>query len=119
MTPIQVGLVQDSWKLHVGGQIIPNATNPKSYWGRVAYRAGFNIGKDYVNVNQELPVYTISFGAGLPMRRPTYTYQSTVINTTLEFGQRGNKESVIRENTFRISFGLTLSDLWFVKRKYE
>lgn len=112
-------LVQDSWKLHVGGQIVPNIINPKSYWGRVAYRAGFNIGKDYVNVNEELPVYNISFGLGLPMRRPTYTYQSTVINTTFEFGQRGSKESIIRENTFRISFGLTLSDLWFVKRKYE
>jgi hypothetical protein len=42
-----------------------------------------------------------------------------VINTAFEFGQRGNNSNVIRENFFKISLGLTLSDVWFIKRKYE
>lgn len=111
--------VQDSWKFNVGGQILPNALNPKSYWGRVAYRVGFMYGKDYINVDKDLPTYAITFGAGLPMRRAQYTNQHSVINTSLEFGRRGNKENVLSENFFRFSVGFTLSDIWFIKRQYQ
>ncbi|MEO8582913.1 MAG: hypothetical protein ABI415_03895, partial [Flavitalea sp.] len=111
--------VQDAWKMHVGGQILPNFINAKSYWGRVTYRAGFNYGQDYVHVEENLPVWGISLGMGLPMRPPSYTNQYSIINLAVEFGQRGNNTNIIRENYLRISFGLTLSDLWFVKRKYD
>jgi hypothetical protein len=110
--------LQNSWQVHVGGQIIPNAFNAKSYWNRVAYRAGFNLGSDYVNVDGERPSYSVSFGLGLPMRPPNYTKQFTVINLTLEFGKRGDKSNTIRENFFALALGLNLSDIWFVKRKY-
>lgn len=112
-------LVQDSWKMNVGAQVLPNPINPRNYWGRVAYRAGFMYGKDYINYNKDLPVYAITFGAGLPMRKAQYTNQYSVINTSLEFGQRGNKENVLRENFFRFSVGFTLSDIWFIKRQYQ
>lgn len=111
--------VQDSWKLSVGGQVIPNYLNPRSYWGRVAYRAGFSFGKDYVAADGDLDMFTFSLGLGLPMRRPNYSNQVSMINTSLEFGQRGNKENIVKENFFRLSFGLTLSDIWFQKRKYD
>lgn len=111
--------VQDSWRFNVGGQITPNAVNPKSYWGRVAYRAGFMYGRDYVRVDKDLPVYTITFGAGLPMRKANYTNQFTVIHTAFEIGQRGNNSNVLKESFFRFSVGLTLSDVWFQKRQYE
>ena len=110
--------LQNSWMVHVGGQIIPNAFNAKSYWNRVAYRAGFNLGSDYVNVDGERPSYSVSFGMGLPMRPPAYTKQFAVINLTLEFGKRGDKTNTIRENFFALALGLNLSDIWFVKRKY-
>jgi hypothetical protein len=115
----QGDLVQDSWKLHVGGQVVPNVANPKSYWGRVAYRAGFQYGKDYIKVDKDLPVWTFSLGAGLPMRKAAYTNQFTVINTAFEFGRRGNQDNPLSESFFRLSVGLTLSDLWFLKRKYD
>ena len=111
--------VQDSWKFNVGGQMVPNAQNPRSYWGRVAYRVGFMYGKDYIKVDKDLPVYSISFGAGFPMRKAQYTNQYSIIQTSLEFGQRGNKENILRENFFRFAVGFTLSDIWFLKRKYE
>jgi hypothetical protein len=110
--------VQNSWKIHVGGQIIPNAVGGKNYWSRVAYRAGFNYGTDYVNVDSELPTYTVTFGMGLPMRPPAYTKQFAVINLGLEYGRRGDQNSAIRENFFRLALGLNLSDIWFQKRKY-
>ncbi len=34
-------LVQDSWSMHVGGQLQPSNKSTKSYWGFVTYRAGF------------------------------------------------------------------------------
>jgi hypothetical protein len=112
-------LTRDSWKASFGGQIIPDALTGKTYFSRVAYRAGFNFGKDYVSVDKELPVYSITLGTGLPMRRPMYTNQASVINIGLEFGRRGNKDNLIRESFFRFAIGLNLSDIWFIKRKYQ
>lgn len=108
---------QNSWKLHVGGQIIPKSgTNYLSY---VAYRAGIIYGKDYIKVDGDLPVWAFTVGASLPMRKAAYTNQYSMINLGLEFGNRGNKDNVVRESFFRIAVGLSLSDLWFVKRKYD
>lgn len=109
--------VQDSWEMKLGGQLIP--ITGKNYWSNVAYRTGFSYGRDYVNVGSELPKWTFSIGAGLPMRRVAYTNQFTIINTSLEFGQRGDKSNSIRESFFRFSLGLSMSDLWFIKRKYD
>ena len=115
----QNDLVQDSWTLHFGGQYLPDFVSAKSYWGRVTYRAGLSFGKDYVKADGDLPVWTGSLGLGLPMRPPSYSNQYSMINMTIEFGRRGNNSNIIRENFFRLAMGLTLSDIWFVKRKYD
>lgn len=109
--------VQNSWKLHVGGQVIPKPG--KNYLSYVAYRAGFIYGKDYIKIDDDLPVWGFTAGASFPMRKAAYTNQYSMINLGLEFGQRGNKENDVREGFFRFSVGLSLSDLWFVKRKYD
>jgi hypothetical protein len=111
--------VQDSWQLHVGGQILPNVTSTKSYWNRVTYRAGVTFGQDYVKVYNKLPTWGASIGFGLPMRPPSYTNQYSIINLAFEFGQRGNNVNIVRENYFKVGIGLTLSDIWFIKRKYD
>lgn len=111
--------VQDSWQFHVGGQILPNIASTKSYWSRVTYRAGLTFGQEYVKVFNDLPTWGASIGFGLPMRPPSYTNQYSIINLSFEFGQRGNNVNVVRENFFKIGIGLTLSDIWFIKRKYE
>jgi len=109
--------VRDSWTAHVGGQIYPQGG--KSYWSNVFYRAGFSLGTDYITADKDLPKWSASVGAGLPLRKPSYTNQFSVINLTLEVGQRGNKENLIRESFFRIGVGLSLSDIWFLKRKFD
>lgn len=110
--------VQDIWAFRLGGQFIPDY-KAENYWKRVAYRVGASFGTDYVKLNNSLPQYTFSFGAGLPVRRNVYTNQYTTINTAFEMGFRGNKENEIRENLFRLSLGLNLSDIWFNKPKYQ
>jgi hypothetical protein len=113
----------DGWILRVGGQLTPNPLSVTSYWNRVNFRAGFNIGRDVVSADgKELPIRAITFGMGLPIRnwRGYGSTQSTIINTAFEVGQRGNKNNNISESYFRLSFGLALSDIgWFYKRKYD
>ena len=111
--------VQDSWELRIGTQIRPKpGTN---YWSNVAYRAGFNIGDDYVNVQQPLSTMGLTVGFGLPLANYNRLSpgQFSVINVAMEYNKRGNEDNLLRENLFRLSVGLSLSDLWFVKRKYN
>ncbi|MDQ6815206.1 MAG: hypothetical protein M3040_15830, partial [Bacteroidota bacterium] len=111
----------NSWFFKVGGQLTPNPLSIKSYWNRATYRAGFYFGQEALTADKnKLPVYAITFGAGLPVRKwRSYDNQYTIINTTFELGSRGNKNNNITESFFRFSLGLNLSDVWFFKHKYE
>lgn len=113
--------LMNSWQLKAGGQLTPNPLSIKSYWNRVTYRAGFYYGKEAVNADgNELPVYGLTLGTGLPIRKwRSFDNQYTIINTSIEFGKRGNNKNNITESFFRASLGLNLSDIWFIKRKYD
>jgi hypothetical protein len=117
----EVDLVHNKWELRFGGQLWPAVTSTKNnYWSFVSYRAGFFIGPDYLRIQNKLQQYGISLGVGLPI---AYTRQNpnqtTVINVTAEYIKRGNNTNLLKENLFRLSFGFSLSDLWFIKRKYD
>jgi hypothetical protein len=109
-----------SWIVKIGAQVTPNPLPSTNYWDHVTYRAGFNFGKDQVVVaNNQYSTYTASIGAGFPVRKwRSYDNQFTNINTALEFGKRGGNNN-ITESFFRFSVGLSLSDMWFIKRKYD
>jgi hypothetical protein len=112
--------VQNSWKLAVGGQFTPNINALSGYWNRVTYRLGGYYGLDYFRFNNvDMPVIGFTIGAGLPVRRMQYSNQYSMINIALEVARRGNNETLLKENIFRLSVGFTLSDRWFIKRKYD
>ncbi|CAN5638177.1 membrane protein [soil metagenome] len=106
--------------LRIGGQWIPSLST-KKYFNRITYRAGFYTGTDYVKVDgKQLPIWAGTVGFGFPVRRwNNYSNQYTVINTSLEYGKRGNGTQPVTENFFRLNIGLCLSDLWFNKRKFD
>jgi hypothetical protein len=110
--------VQNSWQLKVGAQIRPGIGR---YFHRVTYQAGFFVGKDYIHVGQNLPIIGMSFGFGLPLDNYNNLArtQFSRINLSFDYTKRGNSSNLVRENLFRISVGLSLSDLWFGKHKYE
>ncbi len=112
-------LVQNNWELRAGGQIRPEPK--KNYFSNVSYRGGFFIGQDYINVGKKLPLAGISFGMGLPLANYNRLAlgQASIINLSLEYVKRGNNDNLLKENIFRVSVGLSLSDLWFGKHKYE
>lgn len=104
-----------------GGQFIPDVNSGRNYFKQVAYRAGYFSGNDYVIAGGEaLPVWGITVGAGLPVRRfNAYSTQYSTINLSIEYGRRGRQESLYNERYFRIGVGLSLSDVWFFKRQYD
>ncbi len=117
----QVDQLSDNWMFKVGASISPDPVSGRSYWGALNYRVGFFVGKDYVNPDGNgLKMIGGSFGMGIPIRKwNNYTNQFAIVNTSLQFGKRGDSKNNITEGYFRLSFGLSLSDIWFIPRRYE
>jgi len=53
------------------------------------------------------------------LRRISYSGEYVVLNTGLEFGSRGNKQTNVRENLVRFSIGISMNARWFQKPKYN
>lgn len=114
----QTDLVRDRWELRLGTELRP--VPKRNYFSNVLYRAGFSIGPDYIHVNNKLSQFGISTGLGLPISYNRLNpAQVAFINLAFEYGKRGNNSNILRENTFRFSLGFSLSDFWFIKRKYD
>ncbi|MEI7735671.1 MAG: hypothetical protein WCI49_09395, partial [Ferruginibacter sp.] len=113
-----------NWVVRVGAQYYPAKLNTpvKNYFSFVRYRAGFYYGPDYIKTNNSRPEYGFSLGTGMPLtslQRLSYGGEYVVLNTALEIGGRGGKNSNIRENTVRFSFGVSMNARWFRKLKYD
>ena len=113
--------LSNSWMLKIGGQISPNPQATRNYLNNVNYRFGVNYGKDYINADGNgLKTVSASLGAGFPIRKwRAYETQYTVIQTAFQFGKRGSSVNNITESFFQFTFGLSLNDNWFIKRKYD
>lgn len=110
--------VQDNWMVNIGGQLTPRPR--ANYFSNITYRFGLFAGKDYIKVRDDLPVFGASFGVALPIRPSRLApNQFTVFNLGFEYMKRGNDDNLLKENLFRFSLGLNVSDLWFGKRRYE
>ncbi len=115
---------EDSSRLSIGGMFIPNYASITSYWKRIAYRAGFRQENSGVIVNSvPLDETGISFGVSLPLGG-FYTASNVSgfsnLNLGFELGERGvNTDGLIKESFWAIRVGLSLNDLWFIKRKYN
>ncbi len=111
--------LRNTWEIRVGGQFNP-VPKLRGYFSNITYRAGFFLGPDYIKVGNNLPRFGGTLGMGLPIGYSRQApNQATIINLALEYGKRGNSNNLLRENLFRFSLGLSLSDIWFGKRKYD
>lgn len=111
--------IKDNWQFRLGTELRPTPAI-RNYFSTVSYRAGLSFGNDYVTAGGDLPQWSATLGMGLPMVRSAYSPgQFSIINVAFEYNKRGNNSNLLKENTFRISAGLSLSDLWFNKRKYD
>ena len=120
----QTDQVQNNWTVRAGAQYFPAKLNTpvKKYFNFVKYRAGIYYGPDYINTSVTRPQYGVTIGAGLPLtslKRISYTGEYVTLNTALEVGNRGNKQTNLRENLVRFSIGLSMNASWFQKPKYH
>jgi len=113
--------VNDSWMIRGGIEFSPNPFTGKNVLSNGVYHLGYYNGKDYINADGNgYKVQAFTFGYTFNLRRfHSYDKQFTMINTALEFGKRGSDVNNVTENFFKISLGLSLSDIWFIKRKYD
>jgi hypothetical protein len=105
---------RDANSLSIGGYIIPDSLSLTSYWKRVKYRFGIKNEKKSIIVNN-LPInhFSLNLGLGLPVAGLSKA------NLGLEIGKVGDNNSLVKENYFALRLGLSLNDVWFIKRKYN
>jgi hypothetical protein len=116
--------LQNNWVIRAGAEYSPVKENPTKlrYWNNVKYRAGFFYGPDYVKLGDNRNQYAITAGASFPLTssRILGRGEFVVLNTAIEAGGRGNKQSLgVRENFVRINFGISMNARWFQKRIYD
>ncbi|MDA9360917.1 hypothetical protein N9R08_00270 [Flavobacteriaceae bacterium] len=102
-------------RLSFGGFYLPDYSSITSYWKRIVYRAGVRFEDTGVLFNnQALKETGISFGVSLPMAG----YSNA--NIGVEFGKRGSQDNgLIQESYLNLIVGLSLNDIWFIKRKFN
>lgn len=108
--------LQNSWNIAIGGSYKPKSTTVSGYMKRVTYRAGFHYDQTYLRIyDKSINKFGVTLGLGLPMPRSLSSF-----NLALEIGRMGTTENnLVKETYFNISMGISLHEVWFVKRKYR
>ena len=106
----------NSMRITTGIQYTPDNNAINKYWKLIKFRCGARYEQTYLQLhNTQLNDKSISFGLGLPLLKTR-----SEINLSLELGERGTiANNLIKEKYLRFQIGLSLSDIWFVKRKYD
>lgn len=82
------------------------------YLRTIRYRLGAYDYSSYISFNdKQLKSQAITFGFGFP-------FQSAILNLGFVVGQTGSIDLGLKETFYEINLGVSLYDLWFVKRKF-
>jgi len=113
VTDDDVGLAQ-AWRVALGGDFTLDPYAVESYLKRITFRLGGSIEKyPFLANNKEVKDFGINFGFSLPAGRSSMDF-------ALKLGKRGNKkENILEESYFKVYFGITFNDQWFIKRKFD
>lgn len=106
--------LRQAWRVSLGGETTPDPFAVESYLKRVTYRVGVSMEEyPYLANEKKVKDLGINFGFSLPAGRSS-------MDLAFRVGKRGDKaENSIQENYFRVFFGVTFNDTWFIKRKFE
>lgn len=114
--------------LNLGLELRPES-NPFKSFNKVSYRFGYSMAtlpgvvRDETRNWQQVKQNGISFGIGIPVVRDVFTLSGrqkykSMINLSGEYITRGTPQNgLIREELYRITLGMALTDLWFIKKK--
>ena len=88
---------------------------------RIHYRAGVRYSQTYLKLKETpLKEYGISIGFAIPLKIKSSPRVLPSISFAVEGGQRGTtNNNLIRERYLRIHLGITISEEWFIPRKFD
>lgn len=110
----------DNWMIRGGVYFRPSPLRGKNMFSRARYSVGFFTGKDKLVLDQQdYKIQAVTLGMGFMLRNFNRTSrQYSMINAALELGKRGGQDNNISETYFKLTVGFSLSDFWFIKRRY-
>ena len=92
--------------------------NPQGlkYWERVSFRGGLNYNTGYLEIDDiVIEDYSATLGFGFPLGRQG----KSVLHLAYSIGRRGTSDSFLVEENFNtLNINISLSNIWFQKRKY-
>jgi len=108
--------LDNAWRIAVGGEFTPNHTSLSTLFSRMTYRLGFRYNNTYLSFgDNQINEFGISFGFNFPLRKT-----KTSLDLGLEVGKRGTtKNNPLQENFINFTFGVSINENWFNKRKYQ
>ncbi|MCX8481905.1 MAG: hypothetical protein ORN58_08305 [Sediminibacterium sp.] len=114
----------NSNQLSVGLEFSPNPISDLNRSRLITYRTGFYVGNDFIQDNNTdkkgLSKFGVSIGIGVPIKKyRNYDNQYSMLNYNFIYGQRGTVNNTITEDFVQFSVGITLNDIWFIKRRYD
>jgi hypothetical protein len=103
-----------SWRASVGGEFTMDPLALESYLKRITFRTGVSFEQyPFLANGNDVKDFGINFGFSLPAGRSS-------MDLALKVGKRGNKaENILEESYFKLYFGITFNDQWFIKRKFD
>lgn len=102
-----------AWRFSAGGEVTPDLLS-ENFFKRITYRTGFHYENSPFLVNNN-PVKDLGINIGLsvPAGRSSLDFAFST-------GKRGNKsKNVLEETYFRVYFGITFNDQWFIRRRFD
>ncbi len=105
-----------AWRAALGWEYTPDIFS-SNYFKRVMYRAGVHMEQlPFTRNNNAVKDIGINFGFSLPAG---VTGRSSV-DMAFTVGKRGDRsQNVLEENYFKIYFGVTFNDRWFIKHRFN
>lgn len=104
---------QNVWRVRLGGAVVPDYQS-SSYAKHIAVSVGGYYGlSPLVYQGVGLTQWALTAGASFPIKKYLYTNQAASIRVALEFVRLAAQ--AVQQNTIRLTVGVSLSDLWFLK----
>lgn len=103
------------WRVAAGFELTPNPSSLSSYLKIMTYRVGASVEEyPYLINGNALRDFGTNFGLSLPVAR------GCSVDLAGRWGKRGNIDTnTIEETYFKIYFGVTFNDRWFIKRRFD
>ncbi|PIE84422.1 MAG: hypothetical protein CSA07_01535 [Bacteroidia bacterium] len=101
---------------HLGMQYTPDRSSQRSYGARMRYRLGLHLEKRPIRP-KDLAIYDMGLSAGLGF---PYKYLGSMFHLGVRTGIIGTKDAGLAQGIYaHLLLGLSLNDIWFIRRRYQ